>query len=86
MTTTAVSDWRELARREGDGLVVSLSWTRAGDRVEVAVAERMLAEELHVERARARSMPSTTPFAYAAGARLCTGDAMRESHDLQPQN
>ena len=60
VTTTAVSDWRELARREGDGLVVSLSWTRAGDRVEVAVAERMLAEELHVERARARSMPSTT--------------------------
>jgi hypothetical protein len=85
--TTAINDWRELASRECDGLVVSLSWSCAADRVMVAVADRKLDEELHL------NVPATCaldafyhPFAYAAGRSLCLGDALCEPLDLQQQS
>ena len=86
MSTTAVNDWRELASRECDGLVVSLLWSFAADRVMVAVVHRKLDEELYL------NVPGTCaldafhhPFAYASGRGLFLGDAMRESLDLQQQ-
>ena len=87
MTTTAINDWKELASREYDGLVVSLFWSRAADRVKVAVADQKLDEEFHL------NVPGTCaldafyhPFAYAAGRGLVLGHEMRESLDLQLQN
>ena len=87
MSTTAVNDSRELASRECDGLVVSLFWSPAADRVMVAVVDRKLDEELHFD------VPGTCaldafyhPFAYASGRSLFFGDAMRESLDLQQQS
>ena len=87
MTTTASNDWKELASREYDGLVVSLFWSKAAARVKVSVADQKLDKELHLD------VPGTCaldafyhPFAYAAGRGLCLGHAMRESLDLQPQN
>ena len=87
MTTTAITDWKELARREYDGLVVSLFWSKAADRVTVSVADQKLDEELHLD------VPGTCaldafyhPFAYAAGRGLCSGHAMREPLYLQLQN
>jgi hypothetical protein len=86
MTTIAHNDWRELARREGEGLVVTLLWSAAADRVRVTVADHVLDDELQLE------IPGTCaldafhhPLAYAAGRGLCFGDAMRASLDPQPQ-
>jgi len=50
---------------------------RAADRVKVAVADQMFAEELHVVPGACALDAFYHPFAYAAGARLCTGDATR---------
>ena len=87
MTTAAISDWKELARREGHGLVVSLFWSPAADRVKVAVADQMFAQELHVDVPGACALDAFYhPFAYATGAGLCSGDAARKSLYLQPQN
>jgi len=74
------SDWRELAVRENEGLVVSLLWSKSADRVKVAVADARLDEqfELHVPGADALDA-FYHPFAYAAGRGLGFGDAMRES-------
>ena len=87
MTATAINDWKELASREYDGLVVSLFWSRAADQVKVAVADQKLDEEFHLD------VPGTCaldayyhPFAYAAGRGLFFGHALRESLDPQPQN
>jgi hypothetical protein len=79
VTTTVINDWKELARREGDGLVVSLFWSRAAGRVTVTVADQMLADELHID------VPGTCaldayyhPFAYATGRGLGLSCAMPE--------
>ncbi len=86
MTTTAVNDWKELASRECDGLVVSLVWSKVADGVKVTVVDQKLDEELHID------VPSTCaldafyhPFAYASGRGSRLGDAMRASLALQPQ-
>ena len=87
MKAAAVNDWKELASRERDGLVVSLSWSRTADRVEVTVVDQKLDEAFHID------VPGTCaldafyhPFAYASGGALWLVDAMRKSCDLQPQN
>jgi hypothetical protein len=85
VTTLATNDWRELARRECDGLVVTLLWSKTADRVKVTVADRMLDEELHVD------IPGTCaldaffhPLAYAANRGLGFGAAMRACFDTEP--
>jgi hypothetical protein len=68
--------WSELAVRENDGLAVSLLWSRATDRVKVAVVDAHLDEqfELHVPGADALAA-FHHPFAYAAGLGASIGDA-----------
>jgi hypothetical protein len=63
-------DWRELARRAGDGLQISLVWSRSADRVKVTVLDERLREsfDIHVEGADALTA-FHHPFAYAAAAR-----------------
>ncbi|HEV2785232.1 MAG TPA: hypothetical protein VGV67_02495 [Solirubrobacteraceae bacterium] len=39
LTTTAADDWRELDHRRGDGLVVTLLWSRSRDHLKVAVTD-----------------------------------------------
>ena len=81
MTTTAINDWRELANRERDGLVVSLLWSKSADRVTLTVADRNLDEELRIDVAGAHALDAFYhPFAYAAGRGLGFGDAMRGPH------
>jgi len=62
--------WTELADREGDGLEVTLLWSRASGRVKVAVVDSKLGEcfELHVAGADALAA-FHHPFAYAVSAR-----------------
>jgi hypothetical protein len=67
VTTTVVNDWKELASRECDGLVVSLVWSKAADRVTVAVADQRLEEEFRLDVSSAHALDAFYhPFAYAA--------------------
>lgn len=80
MTITAINDCKELAIRESDGLFVSLLWSKSADRVTLAVVDRNLDEEFHIDVAGAHALDAFYhPFAYAAGRGLGFGDAMRES-------
>jgi hypothetical protein len=80
VTIAASNDWKELASRERDGLVVSLFWSKTADRVTLAVADRNLAEEFHINIAGAHALDAFYhPFAYAAGRGLGFGGATRES-------
>ena len=80
MTTTATDDWRELARREADGLTVSLLWSEATGRVGVTVADATLDEEFHIDVAGPHALDAFYhPFAYAVGRGLGFGGAARES-------
>ena len=68
--------WSELAVRENDGLAVSLLWSRATNRVKVAVEDAHVDEqfEIHVRGADALAA-FHHPFAYTSGLGACFGDA-----------
>jgi hypothetical protein len=68
MSVTAYThDWRELALRETDGLLVSLLWSRATNRVKVVVLDTKLEEELELDVAGADALAAFYhPFAFAA--------------------
>jgi hypothetical protein len=61
-----VADWRELATREGDGLEISLHWSKSTARVRVTVLDKRLGEfrDIHVDPTDALSA-FNHPFAYA---------------------
>jgi hypothetical protein len=85
--SSTVRDWRELASREGDGLEISLRWSKSTDRVKVSVLDQRLEESFDIHVAGAQALTAFYhPFAYAAGQNVCFGDALRETPDLQPQN
>jgi hypothetical protein len=85
-----MSQWKELATRESDGLTVSLLWAPATDAVKVAVADSRLDSvfggdfELHVDGADALSA-CYHPFAFAAAEGMAFDAVDREALDLQPQ-
>jgi hypothetical protein len=61
-----MSDWTELAVREGDGLEVSLLWDRTGDRVKVVVVDTKLDQVFDLYVARAQALAAFNhPFVYA---------------------
>jgi hypothetical protein len=79
-------DWRELARRAGDGLEIALVWSRSADSVKVTVLDAKLGESFDLDIAGADALRAFYhPFAYASGRGLGFGDAMCESLDLQAQ-
>ena len=81
------NDWWELASREGDGLAITLLWSRAADRVKVTVADSRLDEQFELHIAGAEALAAFHhPFAYAAGRGIGFADPLRESFDLQPQS
>lgn len=66
MTTTAIKDWRELASRGNNGLDVRLLWSKAADRVKVAVADQRRSEEFEFDVTGADALAAFYhPFAYA---------------------
>jgi hypothetical protein len=61
--------WSELAVRENDGLVVSLFWSKATNRVQISVVDHMFDAELRIDVAGACALDAFYhPFSYAAGA------------------
>jgi hypothetical protein len=80
VTSTAIDNWRELASREADGLVVSLLWSKATHRVRVIVADATLDDEVHIDVAGPHALDAFYhPFAYAVGRGSGFGGAMPES-------
>lgn len=58
--------WNELASREADGIVVSLVWSRAGNRVKVVVADTRTERQFEFAVAPARALDAFRhPFVYA---------------------
>ena len=85
-TDAELSEWRELASRESDGLAVFLLWNPATDEIVVSVADSRLDEQFELHPAGAEALAAFNhPFAYAAAEGVPFGFAARESLDLQPQ-
>ena len=71
MTATATTERHELAHRTSDGIEVTLLWTKATNRVAIAVADTHSGEELEFEVAGSRALDAFDhPYAYAATARV----------------
>jgi hypothetical protein len=67
MPATATSDWKELASRAGDGLEVSLFWSKSADRVRVSVSDARFEECFDLDIAKKDALAAFHhPFAYAA--------------------
>jgi hypothetical protein len=64
--SVADDDWRELASRSGDGLHISLVWSKSSDRVKVTVFDQRLDESFDIEADGADALRAFKhPFAYA---------------------
>ena len=83
----AIDDWRELASRDGDGLEISLLWSKAAGRVKVIVADSRLDESFELDIAGADALAAFHhPFAYATGRGASFGDtASRRGSLLAPE-
>ena len=85
-TDAELSDWRELASRESDGLVVDLLWNAATDRVVVVVSDSRLDDHFELHPAGADALAAFNhPFAFAASEGVTFGVTARATSDLQPQ-
>jgi hypothetical protein len=86
-TSTSVHDWRELALREGDGLHISLLWSKSADRVKVSVLDERKGQSFDLDVPSADALNAFHhPFAYAAGRGHCFGDPSCVSLELQTQS
>ena len=82
---SAPPQWRELDSRESNGVSVSLLWSKAENRIKVAVTDGQLDQSFELHVAGPEALASFHhPFAYAASRGLYFGAATRTSHDLQP--
>ena len=82
MATTALNDWRELAERTGDGLEVTLLWSKSRDQVKVAVNDSKTDDECEFEVAGGNALSAFYhPFAHRppkpAASRGAAGEHVR---------
>ena len=85
MSSSQEHDWRELAARQGDGLEISLVWSKAADRVKVVILDATLGERFDIEVDGADALTAFEhPFAYAAHRRAVRTDDKRDQ--LTPQH
>ena len=67
MATSAPIERRELAHRTGDGIEVTLLWTKSTNTVTIAVIDAHSGEELEFEVDGSRALDAFNhPYAYAA--------------------
>ena len=84
--TAADGDWIELATRAGDGLEISLYWSKSADRVKIAVTDAELFDEFETDVANADALAAFYhPFAYAPSQSFGSVEAERESPNLRQQ-
>ena len=73
MSTSAAIERRELAHRTGNGIEVTLLWTKSTNTVTIAVLDAHSAEELEFEVDGSRALDAFNhPYAYAATGRVCS--------------
>jgi hypothetical protein len=71
MATSAAIERRELAHRMGNGIEVTLLWTKSTNTVTVAVGDAHSGEELEFEVGGSRALDAFNhPYAYAAAVRV----------------
>jgi hypothetical protein len=71
MATSAVIERRELAHRTGDGIEVTLLWTKSTNTITTAVVDAHSGEELEFEVDGSRALDAFKhPYAYAATVRV----------------
>ena len=67
MATSAATERRELAHRTGNGIAVTLLWTKSTDIVSIAVVDEHSGEELEFDVDASRALDAFNhPYAYAA--------------------
>jgi hypothetical protein len=70
MTATAFTERRELAHRTNDGIAVTLFWSKATNRVTIAVVDSHSDEGMEFDVAGSAALDAFKhPYAYAAAAR-----------------
>ena len=63
---TAIDDWTDLADRAGDGLLVTLLWSRSSGRVKVTVVNVRTGQHAELDVAPADALTAFHhPFAYS---------------------
>ena len=71
MATSAATERRELAHRTGNGIKVTLLWTKSTNTVTIAVVDAHSSEELEFEVDSSRALEAFKhPYAYAETVRL----------------
>jgi hypothetical protein len=71
MTAAAFAERRELAHRTGDGIEVTLFWSKSSNRVTVAVLDSHSGEALESEVDGSAALDAFNhPYAYAATGRV----------------
>ena len=65
-----VDDWQELSHRHGDGLDITLLWSRSRDRLKVAVTDHRLGDHFDFDIDGSDALDAFHhPFAHAAASR-----------------
>ena len=78
MGTSAATERRELAHRTGNGIEVTLLWTKSTNTITVAAADTHSGEELEFEVDGCRALDAFNhPYAYAATVRARGAHATR---------
>jgi hypothetical protein len=86
MPAIAITDWKELASRAGDGLEISLLWSKSADRVRVTVSDERFEERFDLDVANTDALAAFHhPFAYAAVRSIGSTEDSREPVSLRPQ-
>jgi hypothetical protein len=72
MTATAFTECRELAHRTSDGIETTLFWTKASNRVTIAVLDTRSGEALEFDVDGSAALEAFNhPYAYAATQLVC---------------
>ena len=87
MTSTSAAEWREMARRVGDGIEVALLWNGSLSRVKVMVSDRRLCHYLDLEVERPEAVSAFHRLFADAAPQLQTTDLQADlSRRLSPDS
>jgi len=87
MGSSQQNDWEELAIRTGDGLEISLLWSKSAERVKVTVHDQRVGVSFDLDVRAADALSAFYhPFAYVTGRGRFLEGAVPASLDLQPHN
>ena len=79
MTAAAITERRELDHRTTDGIEVTLLWSKASDRITIAVVDTRSDEALEFEVDSSAALDAFNhPYAYAAALHVGGGNVSRQ--------